>query len=565
MKQLYYLLLFTVAHLFAIQALAQPTLQTAAFPDEYSLLDKKELKTKRCGTHHYMEHINQQYPSYAKQVQNTFDQAKGKIVTMFNKSNDSTLRIPVVVHIVHFNELQNLPDSVIEAQIRVLNEDFNRKNEDTSATRDIFRPVAASANIEFYLATTAPDGSPTTGITRTNTAVNGFMEPIGLLTGDLSSLERVKSTANGGIDPWPLDKYLNIWVCDLAFSIFGGEPTPSLLGIATPPLEAPNWPAELAELGLIDGVVLHYQIFGPNNPAAQTLPAEFQGVVDRGRTATHEVGHYLGLRHIGGDAADPIFGGDGCSEDDGIADTPNANGQSQQDCSYTKNSCVDEPIDHPDMIENYMDYSNEYCMNMFSQGQVEIMRAMLTGPRAGLLTEQTPEIIQVVADFSVSDTLVIALADTVTFTDLSTGEATTWFWNFGDGTTSTEQHPTHVYENAGDFTVTLIVDNGQTVDTITLENYVSVSFSVGINAEIIAQYIKVIPNPATSYLEIILPKKSVLPTKIILYNAVGEQVKAIKQPNFKQQVEVSDLPNGLYFTTIFINNEKVVKKVMIQR
>jgi hypothetical protein len=103
-----------------------------------------------------------------------------------------------------------------------------------------------------------------------------------------------------------------------------------------------------------------------------------------GRACVHEVGHYLGLRHIWGD---PLFG-DGCSVDDGLSDTPNQNAASQFSCNHNLNSCTDSPVNYPDMVENYMDYSNDGCMNMFTVNQSIVMRAILELARPGLIEGQ---------------------------------------------------------------------------------------------------------------------------------------------------------------------------------
>jgi hypothetical protein len=118
------------------------------------------------------------------------------------------------------------------------------------------------------------------------------------------------------------------------------------------------------------------------------IPGSTDALVIRGRTPVHEVGHYLGLRHIWGDGG--LFGPNDCDQSDGIDDTPYASVQSDFDCDTTRNTCPQVETfynaDMPDLIENFMDYSSEACMNMFNKGQVEIMRNVLQGPRAGLLT-----------------------------------------------------------------------------------------------------------------------------------------------------------------------------------
>jgi hypothetical protein len=131
----------------------------------------------------------------------------------------------------------------------------------------------------------------------------------------------------------------------------------------------------------VEGVVVHFAVFGSPNPGAI---GDF-ATANKGRTAVHEVGHYLGIRKIWGDGQGAIFGGVDCAADDGIADTPNSGNNSQAGCNANKNTCNDGAGDLPDMWENYMDYSEESCQTIFTEGQVDIMRAMLITARSGLL------------------------------------------------------------------------------------------------------------------------------------------------------------------------------------
>ena len=289
------------------------------------------------------------------------------------QSPDTIYRFPVVVHIVYNEAAENLDEQLIQDQIDVLTRDFRRKNADTSDLRSIFLPVAADAGIEFFLADIDPNGNPTNGITRTNTSVTSF--------GSITSLDLVKDSTTGGKNAWPTDEYLNIWVCDLSIPLLGD----AALGFAYPPIEAPNWPSELQNTQeQYEGIVIHYKVFGPNNPLATGLLS----IADQGRTPVHEMGHYLGLRHIWGDAGNPLFGGIDCdpSLDDGFDDTPNAGNNSQATgCDKTKNSCGDgDPNDLPDMIENYMDYSTESCQVTFTSQQAGLMRAMVVIGKTGM-------------------------------------------------------------------------------------------------------------------------------------------------------------------------------------
>ena len=321
----------------------------------------------RCGTVEYIDHLDSEYPGFSDVVDQTYQQ---QIQYMLEQQTsrttwDTIFRIPVVFHVVFENSTENIHDSIIFSQLDVLNEDFRRLNADTVNTRDTFLHVAGDAGIEFYIPdvdTVDGQGNPITvpAITRTS----GNSGPFGwnLLQ------DNVKSKNQGGVNPWDTDNYLNIWICNL--DILGQT---AVLGYAFPPAGTPNWPPG-AEAPSPDreGVVVHYEVVGRNNPLA-TGPLS---ATDRGRTCTHEVGHFLGLRHIWGDG--------GCNEDDGLSDTPFSDDASQQMCNLNRNSCTDSPIDYPDMIENYMDYSRENCMNMFTMQQIAVMRAALVGPRADL-------------------------------------------------------------------------------------------------------------------------------------------------------------------------------------
>lgn len=324
----------------------------------------------RCYTTEAMYKMEEHYPGYLDAANQTFEMAKEH--AQLKSGSQEIFRIPVVVHVVYNTTDENISDDLVRKQIEVLNEDYRRMNADTNVTRSEFKPVAADAGIEFYLATTDPDGNWTTGITHTPTDETSFVG-ISSFTPD-----GIKKSASGGVDAWPTDRYLNIWVGDL--SLFG---SPFILGFAYPPVGAPNWPAgQFPSDSTLEGVVVHYEVFGRGNPLASGPLA----VTDRGRTCTHEVGHYLGLRHIWGDGGG-FSGTDGCTVDDGITDTPNSADASQQTCDLDKNTCTDSTADLKDMIENFMDYSEEACMNMFTQGQVDIMRSILETTRNPLVQD----------------------------------------------------------------------------------------------------------------------------------------------------------------------------------
>ncbi len=247
------------------------------------------------------------------------------------------ITIPVVVHIVYRTDEENISDAQVKSQIGVLNRDFRAKNADKRQVPAVWKGLVTDANIEFALAGEDPDGQETSGIARTVTTVDAFGPDNG-----------VKSKNTGGVDPWPTDRYLNMWICRLS----GG-----LLGYA----QFPGGPAAT------DGVVIVYTAFGTQG----TAKAPF----NRGRTATHEIGHFLGLRHIWGDRND-------CSGDDFVADTPPAQGANMDKPTLPHITCNNGP--EGDMFMNYMDYVDDDTMCMFTSGQVARMNATLAGPRTSL-------------------------------------------------------------------------------------------------------------------------------------------------------------------------------------
>ena len=248
-------------------------------------------------------------------------------------------RIPVVVHVVHKTPAQDISDAQIKSQIDVLNRDFRKTNGDLNKIPAPFKALAADARIEFALADKDPAGNPSTGITRTLTVKDSFLD----------SDDGVKHAATGGADAWPRDKYLNIWVCQLGNNLLGYAQFPG--GNAA-----------------TDGVVILHSAFGTTGTAAAPF--------NLGRSATHEIGHWLNLRHIWGDD------GGGCNGDDFIADTPNQADHNFGKPAFPHISCHNDP--NGDMFMNYMDYTDDDSMFMFTAGQVERVQACLDGDRAGL-------------------------------------------------------------------------------------------------------------------------------------------------------------------------------------
>ena len=249
---------------------------------------------------------------------------------------NGVIQIPVVVHVLYNSEAQNISDAQIRSQIEALNRDFRRRNEDSVNTPARFRGLAADAQLEFTLATATPEGYPTTGIVRKASSVQYWEQN-----------DAIKFASSGGDNAWDSRFYLNIWV----------GPMRRLLGYST----LPGGPADL------DGIVINTSAMGTFNVTAP---------YDKGRTATHEVGHWLGLRHIWGDTY--------CG-DDGIDDTPTQSNFTSGCPSGFRVSCGNNATG--DMFMNFMDFTSDACINLFTKGQVARMRSAFLngGPRAAML------------------------------------------------------------------------------------------------------------------------------------------------------------------------------------
>ena len=252
----------------------------------------------------------------------------------------AVVTIPVVVHVVWNKNEENIPDAQIYSQIEVLNKDFRAANTEIPGIPTVFKNLVADVEFEFCLATKAPNGSPTNGITRTFTN-----NSVGI-----GGTVNIHYTSMGGRNAWDPLKYLNIWVAKFA----GG------VGVAA------SFPGTgpIAE----DGVQIDYRHFGNIN----TEPPYHLG-----RTCTHEIGHYFNLEHVWGPSITSC-----CNDDDFVADTPNA-------CETYLGQCPTHPVvscTQPDMFMNYMFYTDDACMGMFTLGQKARMWAALNAFRPGLLT-----------------------------------------------------------------------------------------------------------------------------------------------------------------------------------
>ena len=287
---------------------------------------------RQCGSMDHLHHEIQQNPDRAKILDDIEKHTQNWIKANADGSTRAVVTIPVVFHVVYRTSTENISDAQIQSQLDVLNEDFRRLNSDADGTWS----QAADTEIEFCLATVDPNGNSTNGITRTSTTVNGF-----------GTNNSVKFNSSGGKDAWPAGDYMNFWVCNIGGGILGYAQFPG--GAAS-----------------TDGIVCDYRYTGTIGTA--TAPFNL------GRTATHEVGHWLNLRHIWGDG--------NCNVDDFVSDTPTSDAPNYG-CATGHVSCGTT-----DMVQNYMDYSDDACMNLYTLGQKNRMQALFGsgGFRASLLS-----------------------------------------------------------------------------------------------------------------------------------------------------------------------------------
>ncbi|UHG90471.1 M43 family zinc metalloprotease [Spirosoma oryzicola] len=408
---------------------------------------------EKCATMFMDSSLRAKYPQlgtlndFERQLQLKMIDIKKRMAS--SRQTTTVITIPIIVHVVHNGEAvgvgRNISAAQVQSQLITLNEDYRRK----PGTRGFNEnPVGADIEIEFCLATIDRQG-------------NTMAEP-GI---DRYNGNRANWTINdidGVLKPstyWDPDKYYNVWVVDINDPTVNGQ----LLGYAQFPSQSnlPGIPANGP--ASTDGVAIYYRAFG--NAEKGTFPV-LQAPYNLGRTLTHETGHWLGLRHIWGDA--------NCGDDFCVDTPPQASASSG--CPVGRISCGST-----NMVQNYMDYSNDACTNIFTQNQKARIRAVMEiSPRRNTLLSSnvcgTLVASRPVSNFQ-ANTRRVLLGGQVRFTDISSGFPTKWEWTFEGGTpsTSTEQNPVVTYNQPGKFTVTLVTSNalGQS-DPLVRTQYIEV-------------------------------------------------------------------------------------------
>jgi PKD repeat protein len=361
-------------------------------------------------------------------------------------------KIPVVFHVLHNGGVENISDEQIYDCLDLLNRDYRLLNQDANNVHAEFQGMPADIEVEFLLATKAPNGQCFKGITRT-------LSPMSYQGQDGGDQVAAIVAGNDVFNAtWPGNKYLNVFIC----GDIGGA-----AGYTTKPS---GWSATQ----MTNGIWVLHDYVGSIGTSS----------IGSSRTMTHEVGHWLNLDHTWGPNNNP-GNASSCSTDDNVQDTPNCIGV--QACIMSSNTCNSDNaywgFDIRDNVENYMDYS--YCSKMFTQGQKTRMRTALQSNNTGRANVISAANLTAVgagtapylckADFSSTRTT-ICVGDTLQFTDESYNLVNGWNWAFTGGTpaTSTSQNPIVVYNSPGVYNVSLTATDGGTNDSETKNNFIRV-------------------------------------------------------------------------------------------
>jgi len=487
----------------------------------------------RCNSSEYMENLINQHPEIVANMEAIEAHTREVLAGAGTERSGVTLyTIPVVFHVVYNGASENVPDYVLQGQLDVLNEDFSATNADISSVVSSFTSLWDDTEIQFCLASVDPSGNPTTGITRTTTTRTSFSY----------TTDNIKRTADGGKDPWPASQYLNIWVGDISSGILGYA-------------QFPGGPAAT------DGVVCDYQYTGRDSWASGPgFP------YDLGRTATHEVGHWLNLRHIWGDG--------GCGVDDGVTDTP-VSDNPNYGCALTHVSC--STLDN---VQNYMDYGDDDCLVMFSTGQGARMRATLVagGSRASVAAAAATKC-------SGGSTPTCDIPAGLTSTILSAPTTASTSWTAVSGATG---YDLQGRQAGGAWRDVAVSGTSRTFNIFKANRTYEWRVQADCGASGVSGYsaiqsflmpasrlgatgseMSLFPNPANSELTIDLMASIAGQVDLVVVDLLGRalmtQTVTVDGAAARVQLNVSNLNNGTYLVQMISNGERVVSNFTIAR
>jgi len=376
-----------------------------------------------------------------------------------NQEKATVYKIPVVFHVLHINGVENISDEQIMDALAILNRDYRKLNADTANVHPDFAGMPADIEVEFVLATKAPDGSCFKGITRTYNAISYDGTDGGL---QVDAIVAGNDVYQG---QWPGNKYMNVFICGEIGGAAGYTFNPS--GFAANQMSNGIW-------------VLHDYVGSIGTSSVGTS-----------RTLTHEVGHWLNLSHTWGSNNNPGTASSCSGAGDQVQDTPTCIGVSA--CLLNSNTCSNDNaywgFDIRDNVENYMDYS--YCSKMFTQGQRTRMRTALQVTNTGRANLWTTANLNAVgangalylckAAFT-ADKTTICSGDEITLTDDSYNAVSSWSWSitpssgwtYTNGTSATSQNPSVSFTTPGLYSVQLTASDGTVTDSETKNNFIHV-------------------------------------------------------------------------------------------
>ncbi len=397
-------------------------------------------------------------PAYVKAKE--LDDAEFEMLSKKGNAEKATIyKIPVVFHVLHMNGVENISDDQIMDALYILNRDYRKQNADTANVHPDFAGMPADIEVEFVLATKAPNGACFKGITRTYNAIsydgsNGDAQVSAIVVGN--------DVYQG---QWPGNKYMNVFICGEIGGAAGYTTNPS--GFSANNMTNGIW-------------VLHDYVGSIGTSSVSTS-----------RTLTHEVGHWLNLSHTWGSNNNPGTAGSCTGGGDQVQDTPTCIGVTA--CLLNSNTCSNDNaywgFDMRDNVENYMDYS--YCSKMFTQGQRTRMRTALQSTNTGRANVWSAANLAAVgangvvylckAEFT-ADKTTICTGDEISFSDDSYNVANGWSWTitpatgwtYTNGTTATSQNPKVSFDTPGLYTVKLTATDGTVSDDEIKNNFIHV-------------------------------------------------------------------------------------------
>jgi PKD repeat protein len=397
-------------------------------------------------------------PAYVKAKE--LDDAEFDMLSKKGGAEKATIyKIPVVFHVLHMNGVENISDEQILDALALLNRDYRKQNADTANVHPDFAGMPADIEIEFVLATKAPNGNCFKGITRTYNTISYDGSDGG------NQVDAIVAGNDVYQGQWPGNKYMNVFICGEIGGAAGYTYNPS------------GWGANQ----MTNGIWILHDYVGSIGTSS----------VGTSRTLTHEVGHWLNLSHTWGSNNNPGNATSCSGNGDQVQDTPTCIGVSA--CVLNSNTCSNDNaywgFDIRDNVENYMDYS--YCSKMFTEGQRTRMRTALQSTNTGRANLWTTANLNAVgangvlylckAEFT-ADKTTICNGDEISFTDDSYNVANGWTWtitpangwSFSNGTTATSQNPTIIFDTPGLYNVQLTSTDGTLSDTEIKNNFIHV-------------------------------------------------------------------------------------------